>query len=69
VLVSSNTGNCSYEYPFDFSAADRQDAKKVSETSDRRLKELNGFVIFDESNHYQIDAPKGWNWVDVKEKA
>jgi hypothetical protein len=32
-----------------------------------RLKELSGFVIFDEQNHYRIDLPEGWKqWEGVK---
>lgn len=30
-------------------------------------KELSGFVIFDEQNHYRVDLPEGWkNWDGVK---
>jgi len=49
-----------YEYPFDLTPTERQDIDKVSPSVGRRLKELNGFVIFDQSEHYQIDLPKGW---------
>jgi hypothetical protein len=49
-----------YEYPFDLTPTERQEIDKVSPSVGRRLKELNGFVIFDQSEHYQIDLPKGW---------
>jgi hypothetical protein len=50
----------SYYYPNDFTKADQADVKKVIATFNRRLKELNGFVLFDEENHYRIDLPEGW---------
>jgi|SRR5580704_9071164 hypothetical protein len=58
----------SYFYPDEFTQADKDDAKKVFPSVDRRLKELSGFVVFDEQNHYRIDLPEGWkNWEGVKE--
>ncbi len=53
-----------YEYPFDFTANDKSDAKKVSKSVDRRLKEIIGFIIFDKSNLYRIELPSGWQ--DIK---
>jgi hypothetical protein len=58
----------SYLYPDEFTDADKKDAKKLSEHLNYRLKELNGFVVFDEQNHYRIDLPEGWkNYPGVKE--
>jgi hypothetical protein len=51
----------SYFYPSEFTDADKNDAKKiVSMSLGRRMDELNGFVLFDELNHYRVDLPKGW---------
>jgi hypothetical protein len=56
----------SYLFPDEFTNADKQDAKKIIETLGHRTDELNGFVIFDEQNHYRIDLPRGWQ--DTKSK-
>ena len=57
----------SYQYPNEFTQADKDDAKKIIKAFNHRLKELNGFVIFDEQNHYRVDLPEGWkNWDGVK---
>jgi hypothetical protein len=57
----------SYEYPSDWSANEKNDAAKVAKSFDHRLRELTGFVAFDQPHHYQIDMPEGWrNWEDVK---
>lgn len=57
----------SYFYPTDFTQADKNNAGKISSSLDHRLKELSGFVIFDEQNHYRIDLPEGWKqWNGVK---
>jgi hypothetical protein len=50
----------SYYYPDDFTKADQADVKKVIATFNHRLTELNGFVLFDEVDHYRIDLPEGW---------
>jgi len=58
----------SYRYPDEFTQADKKDANKLVANLDRRLKELSGFAIFDEKNHYRIDLPEGWkNDPGVKE--
>lgn len=58
----------SYRYPADFTAADKKDANKVNTSLNYRLKELSGFVVFDEQNRYRINLPEGWkNDPDVKE--
>jgi hypothetical protein len=51
----------SYHYPDEFTKADKKDAQKIIASLKHRLNELNGFVLFDEQNHYRIDLPKGWN--------
>jgi hypothetical protein len=59
----------SYEYPSDWTANEKNDINKVGKAFSRRLRELTGFVAFDQTNHYQIDMPEGWrNWDDVKNK-
>jgi hypothetical protein len=50
----------SYLYPDEFTDAEKQKVKKVVPNLNRRLKELSGFVIFDEQNHYRVDLPEGW---------
>jgi hypothetical protein len=54
------TMRVSYFYPDEFTQADKNDMKKVIPSLNRRLKELSGFVVFDEQNHYRIDLPEGW---------
>jgi hypothetical protein len=59
----------SYQYPSEFAEADKNDIKKVGHSLDYRLKELSGFVLFDQANHYRIDLPERWkSWDDVKSK-
>jgi hypothetical protein len=55
-----------YFFPDEFTDADKQNVKKISGSLGHRTDELNGFVIFDEQNHYRIDLPKGWE--DTKTK-
>jgi hypothetical protein len=59
-----------YQYPSEFTAADKDDAKKVVKCVNRRLSELTGLVIFDEALHYRIDLDAPWQkWDDVKNLA
>lgn len=53
-----------YDYPYDFTSTDKNDSKKVAQFLSRRLKEITGIVIFDQSNYYRIDMPSGWE--DIK---
>jgi len=47
----------------------KNDAKKVIKSMNHRLRELNGFVAYDQTNHYEIDMPEGWRkWDDVKKE-
>jgi hypothetical protein len=58
-----------YEYPSEWTPQEKNDVKKVIETFNRRLRELTGFVAYDQISHYEIDMPEGWrNWNDVKKK-
>jgi hypothetical protein len=58
----------SYLYPDEFTKADKKEADKIIASLSNRLKELSGFVVFDEQNHYRIDLPEGWkNNPGVKE--
>lgn len=56
----------SYLYPYEFTDSDKKNEKKIIESLGHRTDELNGFVIFDEQNHYRIDLPRGWQ--DTKSK-
>jgi hypothetical protein len=58
----------SYFYPDDFTKVDKGDAKKIIPHLGRRVKELNGFVVFDNQNHYRVDLPKGWKDSDFEGK-
>jgi hypothetical protein len=53
-----------YQYPGDFSEADKADINKVIKQVGRRLRFLKGIALFDQSNHYRIDLPKGWEGVE-----
>ena len=44
-----------YEYPSGWTPQEKNDGKKVVEALNRRLRELTGFVAFDQINHYEID--------------
>lgn len=58
-----------YEYPSGWTPEEKNDAKKVGASFDHRLRELTGFVAYDQISHYEIDMPEGWrNWDDVKKK-
>jgi hypothetical protein len=58
----------SYRYPGEFTQTDKANGNKINTNLDRRLKELNGFVLFDEQNHYRVDLPEGWkDYPGVKE--
>jgi hypothetical protein len=50
----------SYFFPQDYTKADKADGSKIVKVLNFRLKELGGFVLFDELNRYQIDLLKGW---------
>ncbi len=49
-----------YQYPTEFTAADKNNIEKVGKTIDARLKEFSGFALFDQENHYRIELPDGW---------
>jgi hypothetical protein len=53
-----------YRYPGDFSETDKADINKVIKQVGKRLKALKGIVLFDQSNHYRIDLPRGWEGVE-----
>ncbi len=58
-----------YQYPADFTTADKANIEKVAETLNRRLKEMSGLVIFDRANHYRVDLPEGWSNFSPSTKA
>jgi len=58
-----------YQYPSEWTSKEKNDAEKVNKSLNYRLRELTGFVAYDQPNHYEIDMPEGWrNWDDVKKK-
>ena len=49
-----------YDYNDSFPKSDRDNLDKLSKFMARRLKELEGFVVLDRTNRYQVTFPKGW---------
>ena len=45
---------------FNFSKEKAHDEKQLTPFMDRRLAEIDGFVLFDPTNRYKIDFPNGW---------
>lgn len=60
VLTVSKIGEYSDEYP----ERERNNVEKLKPYFDRRLKEVDGFVVFDKVHRYKIVLPNGWP--DVK---
>jgi hypothetical protein len=48
------------EYNDSYPARDRDDGEKLAIFMNRRLKELDGFVLFDKAHRYKIIFPNGW---------
>jgi hypothetical protein len=58
-----------YDYPSEWNPEEKNDAKKVLSLFNHRLRELTGFVAYDQISHYEIEMPEGWrNGDDVKKK-
>jgi uncharacterized lipoprotein YbaY len=45
---------------FNFSKEKADDEKQLSVFMDRRLAEIDGFVLFDSTNRYKVDFPNAW---------
>jgi hypothetical protein len=58
--VGRITVHVTYDYPSDFTPGDKSDAQKVSRYLGSKVRDISGFVAFDQSNHYQIELPSGW---------
>jgi hypothetical protein len=54
------------EYNDAYTERDRDNVDKVAPFMNRRLNELDGFVLFDKMHRYEIILPNGWP--DVKKK-
>jgi hypothetical protein len=50
----------SYPYDDSFRATERDDRHKLAAFVNARLEEVDGFVLFDEKNRYQIDFLSSW---------
>jgi hypothetical protein len=50
-----------YEFPNGLTEAQKADLNQVVGP---RLKELKSIALFDQSDHYRIDLPKGWEGVE-----
>jgi hypothetical protein len=64
VAVSLSKGA---DYNDAYPERDREDGKKLAAFMSRRLKELDGFVLFDKTHRYKIILPSGW--ADVNKQA
>lgn len=55
------TFRLSYDYSeYSFSKSDIDNLEKFSKFMNRRLSEIDGFVVLDKKNRYQINFPRGW---------
>jgi hypothetical protein len=45
---------------YNFSKAKADDEKQLAPFMDRRLAEIDGFVLFEPTNRYKVDFPNGW---------
>jgi hypothetical protein len=50
----------SYPYDDSFRATERNDLRKANAFVNAKLKEIDGFVLFDEVNRHQVNLPSGW---------
>lgn len=57
------------EYNAAYPEQDRDNADKLAAFMTRRLKELDGFVLFDKTRRYKIILPNGWPDAKKKESA
>lgn len=53
---------------FNFSQQKANDEKQLPPFVDRRLTEIDGFVLFDSTNRYKVDFPNGWPEALVRNK-
>jgi hypothetical protein len=51
------TVRVSYDYDGSYSFSQREDLKKATAFFTKRLKEQDGFAVFDRVNHYKIELP------------
>ena len=65
MLVVSKESEYNDVYP----ERDRDDSEKLAAFMTRRLKELDGFVLFDKTHRYKIVLPNGWPDFKKKESA
>lgn len=56
------------EYNNAYPEQDRDNGAKLAAFMDRRLKEIDGFVLFDKMRRYEVTLPNGWNnWSNTKQ--
>ena len=63
VLSVSKEGEYSDAYP----EREKHNTEKLAPYMNHRLKELDGFVVFDKTRRYKIVLPNGWPDVNKKE--
>lgn len=57
-------------YRVPLSSNETLDETKTNKSFNHRLKELSGFVVFDNTKHYRLDLPEGWQqWASIKQIA
>jgi hypothetical protein len=55
-----------YEYSDEYPERDRNNVEKLAPFMNRRLRLLDGFVLFDKARRYKIALPNGWPDVNRK---
>jgi len=59
-LKVSVSFHLTYDYNDSYPKLDRDNLDKLSKFMARRLKELDGFVVLDRTNRYQVTFQNGW---------
>ena len=57
-----------YDYNESYPKKESDNLDKLSKFMNRRLKEVDGFVVLDKKNRYEIVFPKGWQDTDEMKK-
>lgn len=56
-----------YNYSdYSFPQSEKNNLEKLSKFVNRRLSEIDGFVVLDKQNRYQINFPKGWEDIQTE---
>jgi hypothetical protein len=55
-----------YDYSESFPQKERDNLDKLAKFMNRRFREIDGFVVLDKKNRYEVIFPKGWKDADEK---